>query len=117
MSNSKFQIGTDKLRYIYHESHLVSREKPIYKCRRGQTEGSPYVFWLSYGEDGHWIAREAHKDNENPLRQGVYVFRTLDPVDDITVPGEYGWMWWNDKKQEWKDFKFIFWTKQLPSES
>ena len=110
------QIGSDKFRYIYSPTHLKSRKKPVYKCRRGRNEGSPNVLWLSQGADGHWVAREAHRDSENPLRHGVKVFRTMHPMPDITVPGEVEWMWWNDKKQEWKDFKFTFWTKQIRSE-
>ena len=114
---TKFQIGSDKFRYIYSPTHLKCRNKPVYKCRRGRNEGSPNVLWLSQGADGHWVAREAHKDNDNPLSDGVKVFRTMHATTDITIPGEVEWMWWDDSSDVWKDFKFTFWTKQLPSES
>ena len=113
---AKIQIGSDKFRYIYSPTHLVSRNKPIYKCRRGRNKGSPYVLWLSIEEDGHWVAHAAHKDSLNPLRDGVKVFRTMHAMPDITMPGKFEWMWWADNSDIWNAFEFTFWTKQIRSE-
>ena len=114
---TKFQIGSNKFRYISSPTPLECRNKPVYKCRRGQNEGTPEVLWLSLGADGHWVAREAHKDCDNPLEDGVKVFRTMHPMPDITLPGEVEWMWWDARNEgQWKDFKFTFWTKKIHSE-
>ena len=115
-SNAEIPDWLRQVSLHFSPTHLECRNKPVYKCRRGRNEGSPDVLWLSQRRDGHWVAREAHRDSENPLRNGVKVFRTMHPMTDITIPGEVEWMWWDDSSDAWKDFKFIFWTTQIRSE-
>ena len=101
----KCQIGSDEHRHIYSPTNMEVNSVPVYKCRRGGTrEGSEDVFWLAQGEDGRWIAREYHMGmvyEADPVRQGINFLQTMNPIDDITNPGDIDWMWYNAQKEEW----------------
>ena len=97
----KCQIGSDKHRHIYSPTNMEVNNAPVYKCRRGTREGSEDVFWLAREKDGRWIAREAHTDSTDPVRQGINFLQTMNPIDDITNPGDIDWMWYNAQKEEW----------------
>ena len=109
----KFQIGSNRFRYIYSPTNMVVNNATIYKCRRGTQEGSDNVLWLALAKDGHWIAREAHKDSTNLVRRGKNIFMTRDPIGDITSPGDIDWMWYDEKHDTWEDFTFPFRTTQV----
>ena len=111
----RFQIGTGLTDYIYGPTDFVVNGATIYKCRRGTQEGSELVLWLSKGKDGRWTAREAPKDSEDPVRKGTKIFKTRDPIDDITIPGDIDWMWYDD--ETWKDFQYTFHTKRITHEA
>ena len=98
----KCQIGSDEHRHIYSPTNMEVNSVPVYKCRRGGTrEGSEDVFWLAQEKDGRWIAREYHMGSTNPVRQGINFLQTMNPIDDITNPGNIDWMWYNAQKEEW----------------
>ena len=109
----KFQIGSDKYRYIYSPTQMEVNSAPVYKCRRGTREGSEDVFWLAREKDGRWIAREAHTDSTDPVRQGRKIFMTQNPIDDITNPGDIDWMWYDTRTGTWKDFQYTFRTTHI----
>ena len=109
----KFQIGSNKFRYIYSPTNMEVNSATVYKCRRGTQEGSDDVLWLARAKDGRWIAREAHKDSTDPVRQGRKIFKTQNPIDDITNPGDIDWMWYDTRNGTWEDFKYTFKTTQI----
>ena len=108
--DESFQVGADKYNYIYSATEMTFNDAPVYKCRRGRKEDTEVVFWLARDTEGHWVAREAHKDNKNPAA-GSNVFKTQHPID-ITSPGEVEWMWYDEKYKTWKDFEHAFTTKR-----
>ena len=110
---SKFQIGSNKFRYIYSPSIFQVNNATVYKCRRGTQEGSDNVCWLARGKDGHWVAREAHKDSADPVRQGKKIFRTKLPIHNIASPDDVEWQWYDEKHDTWEDFTFPFRTTQV----
>ena len=107
------QIGSDDEHLHVMEVNSV----PVYKCRRGGTrEGSEDVFWLAQGEDGRWIAREYHMGmvyEADPVRQGINFLQTMNPIDDITNPGDIDWMWFDTRTGTWKDFQYTFRTTHI----
>ena len=109
----KFQIGNNKFRYIYSPTDMEVNNATIYKCCRGTQEGSDNVLWLARGRDGRWVAREAHKDSTDPVRQGKNIFMTKNPIDDITNPDDIDWMWYDTRGETWKDFDYTFRTTQV----
>ena len=112
----KFQIGSDTFRYIYSPTDMEVNGATVYKCRRGTQEGPAQqerVLWLSKGKDDRWQAREAPKDSTDPVRKGKKIFKTRDPIDDITIPGDIDWMWYDDRSETWKDFEYTFHTKRV----
>ena len=98
----EFQIGSDKCRFIYSPTQMEVNSAPVYKCRRGTREGSEDVFWLAREKDGRWIAREAHTDSTDPVRQGINFLQTMNPIDDITNPGDIDWMWFDTRTGTWE---------------
>ncbi len=71
MAQSRFQIGSDKYQYIYSDANLQINGKPVYRCRRGvETSPDGYVLWLRRTAQGHWIAREATSDSDEPVQEG-----------------------------------------------
>ena len=110
----KCQIGSDEHRHIYSPTNMEVNSVPVYKCRRGGTrEGSEDVFWLAREKDGRWIAREYHMGSTNPVRQGINFLQTMNPIDDITNPGDIDWMWFDARTGTWKDFQYTFRTTHI----
>ena len=112
----KFQIGSNKYRYIYSPTQMEVNSAPVYKCRRGTRERSEDVLWLAREKDGRWIAREAHTDSTDPVRQGKNFLQTMIPIDDITNPGHIDWMLFDTCKGTWKYFGNIM-TKHIQNGS
>ena len=73
---------------------MQANDATVYTCRRGTTEGTHGVLRLALGEDGRWVAREAHKDITAPDAQGTTIFMSENPADDVTTPGDVGGMWY-----------------------
>ena len=109
----KFQIGPDNQRYIYTETDMVVNGASVYKCRRGYDGGTEHVLFLSRAKDGRWIAREAHTDSTDPVRQGINFLQTMNPIDDITNPGDIDWMWYDTRKGTWEYFEYTFKTTHI----
>ena len=111
----KFQIGSNKFRDIYSPTDYQLNDATVYKCRRGHQEGSDNVLWLARTKKGRWVAREAHKDSTDPLRQGKKIFMTHHPIDDNTNPGDIEWMWYDTRGDTdiWKDFEYTFRTTRV----
>ena len=108
-----FQIGSDKYRYIYSPTDMQFNSATVYKCRRGILEGSDDVLWLACGKDGRWVAREAHNESTDPVRQGIKTFMTKNPIDDITNPDDIDWMWYDTLGTKWVAFDYTFKTMQV----
>jgi hypothetical protein len=111
----QFQIGTDKYKYIY-QAHptMTCLGKPVYKCCRGVSNTpNGFVLYLCFTDTGHWEAGEAAQDSDEPLRDGKKVFRTRDPVEDITVPGDYHWDYWDTDRVGYVPLNYAFRTKRI----
>ena len=113
----KFQIGSDEDQYVFGPADMEVNQAPVYMCCRGlhgkknMNKKARIVLWLAKGEDGHWIARQAPKNSEEPLQHGPSLLKTKFPLDDITIQGDVAWQYFDIETKKWVDFTYPFKTR------
>ncbi len=107
LGQPKFRIGLPKHGYVYsmHPEFLdATHHCPIYQCCRDREENTAAAtagddraascLWLFKAPEGYWQANSAPTDCEDPMTQGMPVFRTLRNDVNATLPGWYQWQAW-----------------------
>jgi len=98
-----FQIGEDKYGYKYRLTKMRANGSPVFQCIRSTEPGCMVkCLWLYRSADGHWIATEASKTEDDPINEGTPTFRTKDPVEDIRVRQTLQWQYFKPESVEWE---------------
>jgi hypothetical protein len=109
LTGKKFQIGADFHGFVYQETQFVDpwHTQTIYKCRRDvDKDQANWRLFLFKNAEGHWQASSAPGNSDDPIGEGIPVFRTVEKVDP-TNPGTYRWHSWDQDAADWQwDMRF-----------
>ena len=99
-----FQIGPDHYGYVYEMTRMQVDGKPVYKCQRGRDNDPGHLFLYYDAELRIWQALQMRNDPTSSVelvQWGTPAFKSVDPGDDIRVPGKHNWQAYDATTHRW----------------